>query len=113
MLTVIKAANLGLRFALELGILAALAYWGFRVGRDTPTTVALGLGAPLLAAVVWSLFVSPNAPIRAHGPASLLLELAVFGSAATALYAAGQPRLAMAFALVAATNRVLMALWGQ
>ena len=51
------------------------------------------------------MFVSPNAPVKVPGPPHLGLELAVLGAAAAALYAAGRPRLALAFALVAA--------WGQ
>ena len=48
----LTAANLALRFFLELAALAALAYWGFHTGRSVLADVVLGLGAPLLAAVV-------------------------------------------------------------
>jgi hypothetical protein len=49
----LRAANLALRFALELATLVALAYWGFQAGGSTLVHVLLGLGAPLGAALAW------------------------------------------------------------
>ena len=56
MLELIKGANLLLRFLLELCALGALGYWGFKTGSATSTKVVLGVGAPLVAAVVWARF---------------------------------------------------------
>ena len=112
-MAILKGTNLALAFLLELCALAALGYWGFHTGRGTLAKVGLGLGAPLLAAVVWGLFVAPKATVTVPGPVHLALEVAVFGLAAVALHAAGQPRLALAFALVVVLNRVLIAVWGQ
>jgi hypothetical protein len=61
MLELIKGANLLLRFLLELCALGALGYWGFKTGSVTSTKVVLGVGAPLVAAVVWGTFLSPRA----------------------------------------------------
>lgn len=107
----IKIANLALRFILELCALVALGYWGFKAGGTPITKLALGIGAPLLAAVVWGTFLAPRAAVP--GPLSLVLELGVFGSAAAALYAAGRPALAWALAVLYVINRVLMYVWGQ
>ena len=52
MLELIKGANLALRFLLELCALGALGYWGFKTGAATITKIVLGVGAPLVAAVV-------------------------------------------------------------
>jgi phenylalanyl-tRNA synthetase beta chain len=49
--SILKGANLVLRFLLELCALAALCYWGFKTGSVTLSKVGLGIGAPLLAAV--------------------------------------------------------------
>jgi quinol-cytochrome oxidoreductase complex cytochrome b subunit len=110
---VIKSANLALRFLLELCALAALGYWGFQTGRGLFMKIGLGIGAPLLAALVWGTFVAPHAAVPVSAPLRLVLELVVFGSAAAALYAAGRPALAGSFALTVVINRVLMHLWGQ
>jgi hypothetical protein len=109
----IKSANLALRFLLELGVLGALGYWGFRTGDGTLMKLILGLGAPILAAVVWGTFVAPKAAVTLSAPLHLLVELAVFGLATLALYRAGQTNLAAAFGLIYVINRILMTIWGQ
>ncbi len=68
MITALKYSNLALSFLLELYILGALAYWGFRVGNGTFMKIVLGIGAPLLAALVWGIFEAPQASIPLSGP---------------------------------------------
>ena len=51
-LTILKNANLALAFFLELGVLAALGYWGFNSGQGTIAKIGLGIGAPVLAVVM-------------------------------------------------------------
>jgi len=104
----VKIANLALRFLLEVCALVALGYWGFKTGGSLITKLALGIGAPLLAAVLWGTFVAPRAAVAVPGALRLVLELGVFGSAAAALYAAGRPALAWALGLVYVVNRVLI-----
>ena len=60
----IKGANLALRLFLELWVLGALGYWGFKTGNAMIAKIALGVGAPLAAAVVWGAFGSPRAPVQ-------------------------------------------------
>ena len=81
----IKGANLALRFLLELCALGALAYWGFKTGSGMIAKIGLGIGAPLGAAVVWSVFVSPQAPVALSGPGVLVLQVVIFGLAAAGL----------------------------
>src|SRR5258708_8580199 len=71
-LTVIKNANLALSFFLELCVLVALGYWGFQTGQGTIAKIGLGIGAPVVAVVVWALFGAPNAPRRLQGPCFLI-----------------------------------------
>ncbi len=108
MITILKYSNLTLSFLLELCILAALGYWGFRVGNGAFMKVVLGLGAPLLAALTWGTFEAPQAWIPLHDPWHLLVALAIFGLAAIALYAAGKPTLALIFAFLVVINQILM-----
>jgi len=109
----LKAVNLGVRFVLELCALAALAYWGWKAGDRLPVKLLLGIGAPLLAAVVWGLFVAPKATFDAGGGVRLALELVVFGCAVAALVAAGGTGIAVALAVIYAVNRVSIAVWDQ
>ena len=67
-LTVIKNANLALSFLLELCVLVALGYWGFQTGQGTIAKIGLGIGAPMVAVVVWALFGAPKSAWRLQGP---------------------------------------------
>ena len=104
----VRTANLALRFLLELCALVALGYWGFKTGGGLITKLALGIGAPFRAAVVWGTFLAPRAAVLTPGLLRLVLELGVFGSAAAALYAAGRPVLAWALGVHYVINRVLI-----
>jgi hypothetical protein len=108
-----KSANLALSFFLELCMLAALGYWGFTTGGEFVTRITLGIGAPLLAAVVWGIFLAPASSRRLAQPFRLVLELAIFGLAIIALYAAGQPAWALIFGIVYVINKVLQFVWHQ
>ena len=112
-LTIIKNANLALAFLLELGVLAALGYWGFQTGQGTIAKFGLGIGAPVLAVVVWWLFGAPQAKWHLNGVFRLLLEVIFFGSAAVALYTACQHILGVVFALLFVLNTVLVSLLEQ
>ncbi len=113
MLELIKGANLALRFLLELCALGALGYWGFKTGGGAVAKITLGIGAPLVAAVVWGAFLSPRAAVALPGALVLLLQALVFGLAAACLVATGHPRLALVFGVVVVVNAVLMYAWGQ
>ena len=113
MLELIKGANLALRFLLELCALAALGYWGFKTGGALIAKIGLGIGAPLVAAVVWGVFVSPQAPVQLPGVLVLILQVLVFGSAAAGLVATGHRTLAVVFAVIVVINAILMYVWGQ
>ena len=112
-LTILKNANLGLAFLLELGVLAALAFWGFSTGSGVLAKIVLGIGFPALAIVVWALFGSPQATWHLNGIWRLLLQIVFFGSAAVALYGAGQRVLGVVFALLFVLNTILVYVWGQ
>ena len=110
---ILRAANLALRFLLELATLVALGYWGFTVGDGLLLKIVLGLGAPLAAIVLWGLFGAPRALRPVGEPWHLLLEVVVFGSAVPALIAAGQPVLGVVFGVLLVVNRFLIYLWKQ
>jgi hypothetical protein len=88
----LESANLALRFLLELDVLVALGYWEFATGRSGPAEIGLGIGLPLLVAVIWGTLVAPNAPVELATPLRVLVELVIFGIGVAALYAAGRPR---------------------
>ena len=113
MLELIKGANLALRFLLELFALGALSYWGFKTGGGTIAKISLGVGAPLVAAVMWGVFVSPRAPVQLPVLLSLILQALVFGSAASGLVVTGHRTVAVMFLMIVVINALLMHAWQQ
>lgn len=109
----LKLANLALRFILELCAFTALGYWGFQTGTTLLWKIVLGLGAPLLAIVLWGTFVAPKAAVKVPPAAKLMIELVVFAAAVAALAAARQTSLALLLALVYTVNRLLIFVWRQ
>ena len=105
-----KAANLALRFTLELAALAAVGYWGWSAG-DGPTRWLLLAGAVGAVAVVWGLFVAPKRRFDLPGPARLAIELAVWLAAGAALIVTDHAVLGVAFVVVAVGSGVLNYLW--
>ena len=105
-----RTANLGLAFVLEL---AALALWGAHVGSSMPVRVAVTIAAVAAWAVVWGLCFSPRARSALSPTAKQWGKVGMFAIAAVALGGSGRWALAVVFAVVAAANRVLIAVWGQ
>jgi hypothetical protein len=74
------------RFTAELGMLAALAYAGWRLLSDTPALgIVAAIALPVVAAVVWGAWVAPKATRRLEDPARLAVELVLFGAAVAGL----------------------------
>ena len=104
----VHGANLALRFVLELCMLAAFAYWGFSTGNSTVVHVLLGVGVPILAAIIWGIFLSPRASVHLLEPLKLALDVFVFAVATVALYSTGRIVEALALAALYLLNRTLL-----
>jgi hypothetical protein len=107
------AVNAVLRFALELCMLAAFAYWGSRTSDSTVVNVALAIVAPLAAATVWGILLAPRSSIRLPPARRIPVEVALFGLATAALADVDQPGLAIAFGVTAAVNTTIVHLQGE
>ena len=103
-----KAANLALRFALELCAFAALGYWGSQATSSAVWCAVLAIATPAAAIVVWGLFVAPKARVKVSGPVRWAIELVVFVGAAVALVAAGQAALGIALGVIAVKNGAIL-----
>ncbi|MGE0601243.1 MAG: YrdB family protein [Dehalococcoidia bacterium] len=103
----VRAGNLGLRFALELSAMAALAYGGYQAGSATWQRWLLAIALPAAAATLWGLFVSPKAKVPAHWVVQLAVEAAVFGAAFGLLFASRRHGLAVGFGVVAVVSRAV------
>lgn len=93
-------------FLSELAALVALAYWGFTVPGATATRVLLGVGLPVVGAVLWGLFAAPRAVVR-RAPLAVGTKVLVFGAAVLALAVRGHLVLALILAVAAALGSLL------
>jgi len=104
------AVNLGIRFLLELAMLVALGWVGGEIGSSLVVRVLLAIAFPLIAAVLWGMFIAPKAPRRLTDPAKLLVEIVLFAAAAVGLVVVGHPVLAAVLAVVFAVNTAVLRL---
>jgi hypothetical protein len=108
----VKAANLALKFALELAAVAAFAYWGTTL-HGTAVSALAAVVAPLAMVVLWGTFAAPRAQRRLSTAIRVPFELAVFALAAGALLAVGAPVPAAGLATLAVLNSVLLTRFDQ
>ena len=108
----LKAANLGLKFLLELAAIAAFAYWG---ASHSPVVLALilAIALPALFIAAWGIWAAPRSRRRLPRETRVPFELGCFALAAVALIGAGATVAGVAFAVVAAVNAALLAAFGQ
>lgn len=95
-----------LRFVLELFAFVSLAVWGF-IAWPLPWNFVVGIGAPLLAAVLWALFRSPKAVIHIDTFGKAIVEIIVMTAAAFAWWDLRQPVVAVVFAVVALVSGIV------
>lgn len=108
-----RAANLAVRFLLELAALAALGVWGWHAPGPLAVRVLAAAVGPLAAAAVWGTWVAPKARRRLPDPLRLVAEVLVFANAVVGLVVTGHPGWAVALAVAYAVNVGLMFAWHQ
>jgi hypothetical protein len=109
----LKAINLGVRFLFEIMVLIILGYWGFHVTQSFLLKTVLGVGTPLLVAVIWGMFGAPKAPYTLTGFPFLLLEIVIFGLPVVVLLFLEKQTMAWFYGGIALINLILMKLWNQ
>jgi hypothetical protein len=91
-----------LAFACELFAFATLAIWGFAAW-PLPWNIVAGIGAPVVAILMWALFVSPRAVIAVHPFARAFVELVVYAAATIAWWSMGHAWIGIVFGVIAVT----------
>ncbi|MBF4561565.1 YrdB family protein [Microbacterium sp. VKM Ac-2870] len=89
-------------FLSELFAFITLTVWGFTAW-PFPWNIVAGIGTPLIAIVLWALFVSPRAVFAVHPFVRALVELLVYASATIVWWTSGNAWIGIAYALVAVT----------
>src|SRR5215831_14486158 len=105
----VRDANLGLRFLLELAALGSVAWCGWVIGNSTAAQVLLAIVFPLVFALAWGTFIAPKAPVRVPRPVWYGLQFVLFGAASLALASVWSTWAGIVFALVVAAHLVVLA----
>jgi hypothetical protein len=100
--------NLAVRFVVELLGVGFVGYWGFTASDDMLTAALLGIGAVIIFAVVWGLFLAPNATRGLNRTQKNVIGTLVLLVAAAALALAGQPVIASVYAVVVVVNAIVL-----
>lgn len=98
---------LTLRVLMEVGIVAALAYWGVHTGGSTSAKVILGIAAPAVGFGFWGA-VDFHQAGRLAEPLRLVQELAISLLAALAWYAAGSQILGLSLGALSILYHALL-----
>ncbi len=112
MLSTLKWFNVGLRALMELSIIVALGYWGYKTGESTSAKILLAIGAPLLGFGFWGLVDFRKAGSLAE-PLRWIQELVISGLAAFAWYMAGSQAWGWALGGISIVHHVLVYLLGE
>jgi hypothetical protein len=112
-MAILKALNLTLRFFLELCLLGALGWVGFLLGGPMIGRIALAIVLPLVAAIIWGLFVAPRAAIAVPDWLWLAIQALLFSLAVAGLEITGHSQLAVVFGLAVIINIALLLIWRQ
>ena len=103
---------LGLRFLVELALLAGAAIAAVRLVPGGPGWVAAAVAVVVLA-VVWGLLLSPKARFDVRPAGRVLLETVLFGAVGAALWAAGLGVAGIAVFVVWALDRIALVALGR
>ena len=96
-----QSVLLTLRFLTELALIVVLALVGVFPSLPLASRIVIGVAAPVLAMVIWGLWMAPRARRRLADPLRLAAELVLFAVAAAALALTGPVLAAGVFAVIA------------
>jgi len=110
---IIKSLNLGLRFLLELCLLASLFIASINLINNSILRWTAAVCLTVLAASIWGIFVAPKSQHLLDLPYRLFVELILYSLATFMLYKAGYPKIAVVFIGVVIINKLLLLIWKQ
>lgn len=110
---ILKNINIGLRFILELCLVAALSFSGFHLTSHAFLKWLFAVIMPLGAALVWGMLIAPKAAHLLDQPQRLVVEFLLFGTAAALLFTTGHKTAGILLAGSVLLNEVLLIIWKQ
>lgn len=107
-----RAANLAVKFLLELAAVASFAVAGLKAGPGVVGAL-LAILLPTIAIAIWGTFCAPRAGRRLATTRRVPLELGILLGAAAALWLVGHSVLAVVLALLVVANAVGLTVFRQ
>ena len=104
-----RGVALLVRFALELALLAGVAWTAWTASGAHWWRWPAVVLAPVALGILWSAFLSPRAPRRPAEPVRVLIEAVLFGGVGGMLWWHGHPWLGVALAGTWALDRAVIA----
>ncbi|MDR2295076.1 MAG: YrdB family protein [Microbacterium sp.] len=95
-----------IRVVVIIATLATFVLWGALMW-TFPWNLIVAIAAPVVALLVWALFVSPRAVVRVHPFVRVLIELLIFAAGTLAWWDMGQTIIGIAYAVVAVASGVV------
>ncbi|GAQ18155.1 conserved domain protein [Oceanobacillus picturae] len=105
--------NVMLRFLLEVLALVAIGFWGFQKGSGMITSFLLGIGVPLIIAIIWGVFFAPASTVNIPIWLKFGFEVVIFGLAFVALVSMRFSSSAYIFGLAVLINQTLLYVFKQ
>lgn len=97
---------LALVFVCELAMLAGLAVIGATVGHGRAMAIVLGIAFPVIAAVIWGVFLSPKAAVELPELARLVGRVVLMGGTGVGLLGLGHRLSGGALAVVGVVSLI-------
>lgn len=110
-LSIVQMLNIGLRFLLELVGLAIYGYCGYQMGRTSLGKGILSIFIPIVVALIWALFGSPQATFTLLPFVHLILELVIFLLPVILLITLGKVQVAYIYGGIFIINKLLLFYW--
>jgi Protein of unknown function (DUF2568) len=112
MSALLQKLNLALRGFMELGIVAAMGYWGFQAGNSIIMKIILCIIIPLVVFGFWGLVDFRKMGVISE-PLCLVQELVISGLAAWAFYTSGQHLLGWILGVISIIHHISIYLLGE
>lgn len=110
---IIKTINQTVAFLLELGMLTAVARWGYLQGKTTLSKYGISLLLIAVLVVLWGYFAAPKSENRLSLGYRITFEFVLFMVATWSLYKLGNTNYTIIFGTVAIINLSLEYYFGE
>ena len=111
-MNLIKNSNIAIAFLIEIFAIFILGYWGVTLQTNRIICIAVGLLAPIIMIVVWSIWCAPSSNYRLEDFWLIVLRCLLFGVVVCCLLSMKQTPAAIVFGSMVVINVGLSSYFG-